>query len=93
MRLRLGLMNEDLADGFGISTCSASNIFTTWITLLTKVLGHCMLTWLPQESVQKILPAIFRKVGHSKTRCMIDCTEVFIEHPKSLHARAATWSN
>ena len=93
MRLRLGLMNEDLADRFGISTSSASNIFTTWINLLSKVLGHCMLTWLPKESVQENLPAIFRKAGHAKTRCIIDCTEVFIERPKSLHAQAATWSD
>ena len=54
MRLRLGLMNEDLADRFGISTGSPSSIFTTWINLLSKVLGHCMLTWLPKESVQEI---------------------------------------
>ena len=91
-RLRLGLMNEDLAY-FGISTGSASNIFTIWINLLSKVLGHCMLTWLPKESVQENLPAIFGKAGHSKTRCIIDCTEVFIERPMSLHAQAVTWSN
>ena len=31
MRLRLGLLNEDLAHRFGISTTICSNIFKTWI--------------------------------------------------------------
>jgi len=93
MRLRLGLLNEDVADRFGISTATASNIFTTWIRLLSKVLGHCMLAWLPRESIREHLPAIFQKTGHSNTRCIIDCSEVFIERPKSLLSQAATWSD
>ena len=59
MRLRLGLLNEDVADRFGISTATASNIFTTWIKLLSKVLGHCMLAWLPRESIREHLPSAF----------------------------------
>ena len=31
MRLRLGLLNEDLADGFCISPTHCSNTFKTWI--------------------------------------------------------------
>ena len=93
VRLRLGLLNEDVADRFGISTGTASNIFATWIKFLNKVLGHCMLAWLPRESIQEHLPPVFKKTGHSKTRCIIDCSEVFIERPKSLLAQAATWSD
>ena len=33
MRLRLALLNEDLADRFGISPTICSNTFTTWINL------------------------------------------------------------
>ena len=33
------------------------------------------------------------EAGYTKTRCIIDCTEVFIERPKSLDAQAATWSD
>ena len=44
MRLRLGLLNEDLADRFGITPSICSNTFTTWIRLvsvwLTGFLGR-----------------------------------------------------
>ena len=93
VRFRLGLLKEHVADRFGISNGTASNIFATWIKLLSKVLGHCMLAWFPRESIQEHLPPIFKKTGHSKTRCIIDCSEVFIERPKSLLAQAATWSD
>ena len=39
MRLRLAVLNEDLADRFGISPTICSNTFTTWIKLTSKVLG------------------------------------------------------
>ena len=52
MRLRLVFINEDVADRYGISTTTASSIFTTWIKLLRKVLGHCMLAWLARESIR-----------------------------------------
>ncbi|CAG2201965.1 unnamed protein product [Mytilus edulis] len=39
MKLRLGLLFEDLADRFGISTTHASNIFTTWIKVLSSTIG------------------------------------------------------
>ena len=39
MRLRLGLLNEDLADRFGISTTICLNIFKTWIRFLVQTLG------------------------------------------------------
>ena len=31
--------------------------------------------------------------NHKKLRCIIDCTEVFIEKPKSLDVQAVTWSD
>ena len=92
LQFRLGLLNEDVADRFGISTGTASNTFATWIKFLSKVLGPCMLAWLPRESVQDHLPPIFKKRGHSKIRCIIDCSEVNIERPKSLLTQAATWA-
>ena len=43
MRLRLGLMFEDLADRFCISVSTCSNLFTTWIKLLSNLLGDALL--------------------------------------------------
>ena len=43
MRLRLGLLNEDLAERFGVSPTLCSYKYTTWIKLLSKVLGKASL--------------------------------------------------
>ena len=42
MGLELGLLNEDLAERFGVSPTLCSYIFTTWIKLLSKVLGKAL---------------------------------------------------
>ncbi|XP_057290874.1 uncharacterized protein LOC130613565 [Hydractinia symbiolongicarpus] len=87
------LLNEDLADRFGISPTICSNTFTTWIQILSKVLGNALVVWLPREAIRDNLPDAFIKTGHSKCRVIIDCTEVFIARPKSLLNQAATWSD
>ena len=63
MRLRLSLLNKDIADRFGISPTLSSRIFTTWIKVLSKLLGHALITWLPQEAVRSNLPGVFIKPG------------------------------
>ena len=91
MQLRLGLLNEDIADRFGISP-TPSRIFTTWIRVLWKILGHALISWLPQEVVHSNLPGVFMKAGHKKCHVILDCAEIFIERPKSLINQACTWS-
>ena len=92
MRLRLGLMNEDLADRFLISPSVCSNIFTTWIKMLGPLLGNALVVWLTRDIVQNKLPNVFRRVS-PRTKCIIDCTEIFIERSKSLDVQATTWSD
>ena len=50
MRLRLGLLNEDVADRFCVSAGVASNIFTTWIKMLSAVLGNVLIAWVTQRA-------------------------------------------
>ena len=92
MRLRLGLMNEDLADRFRISPGVCSNIFTTWIKMLAALYGKALVRWLPRDVIRSNLPDSFKKIS-PKTRCIIDCTEIFMERSKSLHVQASTWSD
>ena len=93
MRLRLGLQNEDLADRFGISPTVCSNTFITMVRLISKLLGGALVVWLPREPIYQHMPENFKKQGHSKCRVIIDCSEIFIERPKSLYNQAATWSD
>ena len=92
MKLRLGLLNEDLANRFGISSATCSVIFTSWIKLLSKVLSTPLIAWLDREVVRSNLPKAFEG-KYGKTRCIIDCTEVYIDRPKSLENQAKTWSD
>jgi len=92
MRLRLGLLNEDLADRFGISPATCSETFKTWISFLSMTIGN-FVQWLPKESVQENMPKSFKKAGYGKVRVIIDCSEIFIERPKSLEIQAVTWSD
>ena len=95
MRLWLGLLNKDIADRFGISPTLSSRIFTTCIRAPSKLLGHALITWLPQEAVRSNLPSVFIKAGYKKYRVILDCAEVFIERLikiKSLINQACTWS-
>ena len=94
MRLRLGFLNEDKAERFGVSPTRCSCIFTTWIKTLSKVWGKALVVWPPKESIRRHLLKIFLKSGYGKYCVIIDCAEVFIERPKSLSAQAAaTWSD
>ena len=92
MRLRLGCLNEDLADQFCISPTICSNIFKTWMSFLAQTVGK-LVTWLPKENILENLPKVYRDAGHHQLRCIIDCSEVFIERPKSLENQAVTWSD
>ncbi|XP_047137527.1 uncharacterized protein LOC124814027 [Hydra vulgaris] len=56
MRLCLGILNEDIAERFGISPTTSSNTFTTWMKLLSSVLGSVLIVWLPHEVIRKNLP-------------------------------------
>ena len=71
MRLRLSLLNKDIADRFGISPTLSSRIFTAWIKVLSKLLGHALITWLPQEAVRSNLPGVSIKAGYKKCRVIL----------------------
>ena len=60
--------------------------------MLSKLLGHALITWLPQEAVHNNLPGVFIKAGYKKCRVILDCAEVFIKRSKSLINQACTWS-
>ena len=84
MRLRHGLLNEDLAEGFGVSTTFCSNIFI-WIKLLSKVLGKALVVWPAKESIREHLPEIFLKSGYGKFCVIIVSTVINLNFWLELH--------
>ena len=90
VRLRLALTFEDIGRRFGVSHQLMSNMFQSWIDIMSQHLSHC-LVWLPRETIRRTLPRSFQ-TSFPKTTCIIDCSEIFIQRRFSLEARAQTWS-
>jgi hypothetical protein len=59
MRLRLALTFKDIGRRFNVSHQLASNIFHTWIDIMSKELCP-LIAWLPREKIRSTLPASFR---------------------------------
>ena len=51
-----------------------------------------LIKWLSQEVCCANMPQVFKDL-YPRTRCIIDCSEIFIERPYSYQARAQTYSN
>lgn len=93
MKLRLGLKFTDLVYRFNISISSASNYFYKYLFLLyTKLKANII--WPSRDELIKTMPSIFKAtLGHSKVITIIDCFEIFTEHPSKPLANAQCWSN
>ena len=81
---------EDLSYRFGISVSLVTKIFHIWLDALYQVLSG-LIIWPSTDFVQ--IPDVFSNDRFSKVKCIIDCTEIFIERPNGLKARAQTYSN
>lgn len=91
MRLRLGLLCEDLARRFGVSVSAVSKVFTRVVKKLEEIMKD-VVVWLPRSVLRDTMPQSFVRSGHGKTTCIFDCTEVSLQRPKKLMARAQTYS-
>ncbi|XP_065068969.1 uncharacterized protein LOC135694198 [Rhopilema esculentum] len=91
MRLRLGLFVKDLAFRFQTSTTRVSQIWITWIKLLSKELRN-LIIWPSKGQIIATLPDAFKRL-YPKVRTIIDCTEVFVENSSSLEVQAILWSD
>ena len=91
MKLKLGLFNRDLAFRFKITQQMVSRIFRRWVPTIAKHTKF-LIVWPERTAVKKNLPLCFKRKFKNCT-CIIDCTEIFIERPLNLNARAQTWSN
>ena len=58
---------------------------------MSNVFGK-FLKWPSREQVKKYMPLSFRK-HYPNTRAIIDCTEFFLQRPRSPTAQAATYSS
>ena len=89
IKLRLGLQLMDLAIRFNVAEGSCSNIFLSWLGAMTEYFKAFV--FIPNlETVLATSPDCFR--CFKNLIGVIDCTEVFIETPKSLELQSAALS-
>ena len=94
MKLRLGLLVIDLSQRFGVSATTVSRITTTFIKFIAIEFRNLIINPSRQDLIQPpCLPKSFQVFPYNKVRFIIDCTEFFIEAPKSFALQAATWSS
>ena len=90
MKLRLRLLNKDLAKCFDISASLTGQIFHSWLTAMYSILGK-LVYWPTKDQINMSKPARFSSVPD--IRAINDCTEIFIETPKDPNLQNITWSN
>ena len=85
--MRCGLLLEDVAHIFALSTSHVSRIWITWVICLHQRL------YLPYQfgQTESLLTQICQDVSE-KNSVVLDCTGLFIERPSSCRAQPATFS-
>lgn len=91
MRLRLGLLIEDLAFRFCLSKSQCSDIVNRWIDYLSVQLA-VLVQWPSMEIIKANMPKLFKE-KFPDTRIIVDCTEIYTEVPSSLQLKSLMYSD
>ncbi|XP_047139808.1 uncharacterized protein LOC124815295 [Hydra vulgaris] len=89
MKLRLGLLSNDLVYRFSVFLGTVSKIFKSWMRGMSQYLKS-FVCFPDEENVCLNHPDCFKN-NQSLLR-IFDCSEIFIETPKELELQSATWS-
>ena len=89
IRIRRGYDLFLIAFLFGVTQSYACKLFTSWVKFLHLALSPLIL-WPSKEIVQANMPESFKLFP--RTRCIIDCTEYFVQKPFRPQAQRQTWS-
>lgn len=92
LKLRLNLVNKDLAIRFNTSESTVYNIILTCIILLQEILFNKLMETMPSQTKNILcLPNCY--VSFQNCRMTIDCTEVACDIPHHLNYQRATFSS
>ena len=92
IKLRLNVPFQDLAYRLNISVPTVSRTFHSWLITMDIRLSP-FIHWPDRESLIRSMSQCFQFSFGTKTTLIIDCSEIFIEKPTNLLARAQTFSS
>ena len=90
-KLSHAVTNKNLGYRFNVDETKITKIFHRWINVMFRNLKP-LVCWPDKEIIVSNLPDCF-KPCYGKVVCIIDCSEIFIQHPTCYIARAQTYSN
>ncbi|XP_039652099.1 uncharacterized protein LOC120556523 [Perca fluviatilis] len=91
MKLKLNLLQGDLAERFAVSQGLVSRILSYWIDTMEEHM-RIYIPWLPRETIRSTMPQCFRE-KFPNTTCIIDCTETTLQKPHNLDSRGESYSH
>jgi len=91
MKLRLNLFDEDIAHRFGVHRTTVSRNFHRVLDIAAAKTSF-LIKWPERDMLRLTMPMSFRRF-FKKCCVIIDYTEIFMERPSDLLARAQVWSN
>lgn len=90
MKLRMELINLDLAERFCVAESTVNNIFITWINYLYMILGF-LKVWPHRDIILKNSPQEFLE-KYPNTIMIIDATELKIQVSSALQKHSESYS-
>ena len=90
-KVRLGSLDQDLADKFGVAQSTVSRNTVTWANFLYCILGSQNI-WPSKQQLQEHIPKAFVP-RYENVRVVLDCTELRVQSPSSLVMNSELYSN
>ncbi|XP_073688463.1 uncharacterized protein [Garra rufa] len=91
MKLKLNLLQGDLAERFDVSQSAVSRIISYWIDAMEEHM-RVYIPWLPRETVRSTMPQCFKE-NFPNTTCIIDCSETILQKAHNLDSRGESYSH
>lgn len=92
MKLRMDLRNFDLAERFGVSHTTVSNIFRTWVLALHEIFFVQLMANIPsRHKNQTCLPSAF--ATFENCRIVLDCCDTMSDAPINMRNQRLTFSH
>jgi len=91
MKLKLGLTYSSLSTFFSILRTTVSRVFSDCLLFLSQKCKH-LIFWLCKNTMIETLLEVFKK-NYPNCRCIIDCTEIWTEQPKTVEQRVCMYSH